>query len=50
MIADYSTTGVSIERHPLALLREQLAGRGAALIAELHARPPRQRTSRSAGS
>ncbi len=35
MIADYSTTGVSIERHPLALLRTKLEARDALSIAEL---------------
>jgi error-prone DNA polymerase len=35
MLADYSSSGVSIERHPLALLRERLQGQGAVCSAEL---------------
>jgi error-prone DNA polymerase len=35
MIADYGSTGVSIGRHPLALLRATLASAGAVPIAEL---------------
>jgi error-prone DNA polymerase len=35
MIADYGSTGVSIERHPLALLRARLASAGAVSIPEL---------------
>jgi error-prone DNA polymerase len=37
MLADYATTGISIERHPLALLREGLSARGARSVAELGA-------------
>ena len=35
MIADYTATGISIDRHPLRLLREQLAAEGAQSIADL---------------
>jgi error-prone DNA polymerase len=35
MIADYSSTGVSIDQHALALLRTVLAGQGAVSTAEL---------------
>jgi error-prone DNA polymerase len=35
MIADYSATGISIEHHPIQLLRDQLTGQGAASIAQL---------------
>jgi error-prone DNA polymerase len=35
MIANYSATGISIERHPLELLREQLDSAGALPIATL---------------
>ncbi len=35
MIADYTTTGMSINRHPLRLLREQLTSEGARSIADL---------------
>ena len=35
MIADYQATGISIDRHPLGLLREQLAGEGALTTAAL---------------
>ncbi len=35
MIAAYETTSVSVERHPVELLRENLIGRGARSIAEL---------------
>jgi len=35
MIADYTTTGMSIDRHPLRLLREQLTAEGARSIAAL---------------
>jgi error-prone DNA polymerase len=35
MLADYSSSGVSIQRHPLALLREHLRGEGAVGSAEL---------------
>jgi error-prone DNA polymerase len=35
MLADYSASGVSIERHPLALLRERLQSEGAACSADL---------------
>jgi len=35
MIADYTTTGMSIDRHPLRLLREQLTSEGAQSIAAL---------------
>jgi error-prone DNA polymerase len=35
MLADYSASGVSIERHPLALLRERLHRQGVACSAEL---------------
>jgi error-prone DNA polymerase len=35
MLADYSASGVSIERHPLALLRERLREQGVACSAEL---------------
>ena len=35
MIADYTTTGMSIDRHPLRLLREQLTSEGARSIADL---------------
>jgi error-prone DNA polymerase len=35
MLADYSASGVSIERHPLALLRDRLHEQGVACSAEL---------------
>jgi error-prone DNA polymerase len=35
MIANYQTTGISIDRHPLALLREQLTDEGALSTADL---------------
>jgi error-prone DNA polymerase len=35
MLADYSASGVSIARHPLALLRERLRSEGAACSADL---------------
>ena len=35
MIADYEATGISIDRHPLALLREQLSADGALSTADL---------------
>ncbi len=35
MIADYQATGISIDRHPLALLREQLSADGALTTADL---------------
>jgi error-prone DNA polymerase len=35
MLADYSASGVSIERHPLALLRERLKEQGALASADL---------------
>jgi error-prone DNA polymerase len=35
MIADYASTGISIEHHPLALLRDALGARGALDTAEL---------------
>jgi error-prone DNA polymerase len=35
MIADYQATGISIDRHPLALLREQLSADGALSTADL---------------
>jgi error-prone DNA polymerase len=35
MVADYSSTGVSIQRHPIALLRPQLAAARAASTSEL---------------
>jgi len=35
MIANYEKTGISIDRHPLALLREQLSADGALCTAEL---------------
>jgi error-prone DNA polymerase len=35
MVADYAMTGMTIEDHPLALLREQLRGRGAVSITDL---------------
>jgi error-prone DNA polymerase len=35
MIADYSATGVSIEHHPIQLLREQLTEQGATSTAQL---------------
>ncbi|HEV2818867.1 MAG TPA: DNA polymerase III subunit alpha, partial [Solirubrobacteraceae bacterium] len=35
MVADYATTGLSIARHPLKLLRGGLAGRGAVTSTEL---------------
>ncbi|MBW3665902.1 MAG: hypothetical protein KY469_22700 [Actinobacteria bacterium] len=35
MVADYATTGLSIARHPLTLLRGRLTGRGALTSAEL---------------
>ena len=37
MIADYTATGISIDRHPLRLLREQLTAEGAQSIADLAA-------------
>jgi error-prone DNA polymerase len=35
MLADYSSTGISIDRHPLALLRERLRGRGVRSVGDL---------------
>ncbi len=35
MIADYTATGISIDRHPLTLLRAALTGKGARSTAEL---------------
>jgi error-prone DNA polymerase len=35
MIADYSATGISIEHHPIQLLRDQLTEQGAASTAQL---------------
>jgi error-prone DNA polymerase len=35
MLADYETTGVSVKRHPLALLRPTLAARGVCSVADL---------------
>lgn len=35
MLADYSSSGVSIQRHPLALLRERLQGQGSVSSADL---------------
>ena len=35
MVADYATTGVSIARHPMTLLRGELTGRGALTSAQL---------------
>ncbi len=35
MLADYATTGVSIERHPLGLMRRSLRGEGVLCSAEL---------------
>ncbi|MGI8874796.1 MAG: OB-fold nucleic acid binding domain-containing protein, partial [Egibacteraceae bacterium] len=48
MVADYATTGVSIARHPMTLLRGGLAGRGALTSAEL-ARTAHGTTVRIAG-
>jgi error-prone DNA polymerase len=39
MIADYATTGLTIHRHPLRLLREGLAARGAVTSADLAGLP-----------
>jgi error-prone DNA polymerase len=45
MIADYGTTGISVHRHPIGLLREALSGQGAVSSADLqrigHGRPVR---------
>ena len=35
MVADYAATGVSVERHPLELLREELTAAGALSMADL---------------
>jgi error-prone DNA polymerase len=35
MVADYTTTGISVDRHPLGLLRDRLAARGARSVADL---------------
>jgi error-prone DNA polymerase len=35
MIADYATTGISVHRHPVGLLREVLKGRGAVTSGDL---------------
>ncbi|HEV2753042.1 MAG TPA: OB-fold nucleic acid binding domain-containing protein [Solirubrobacteraceae bacterium] len=35
MVAGYATTGMAIARHPMALLRDDLAGRGAVTVADL---------------
>jgi error-prone DNA polymerase len=37
--ADYASVGLTLGRHPLALLRERLQGEGALSAAELHALP-----------
>jgi len=34
-VADYAATGVSVERHPLELLREELAAQGAVSVADV---------------
>ncbi len=39
VVADYRTTGLSLKQHPVALLRERLAGRGVRSAAELEALP-----------
>lgn len=39
MLADYSASGVSIERHPLALLRQRLREQGAICSADLEEAP-----------
>jgi error-prone DNA polymerase len=39
MIADYATTGISVHRHPVRLLRESLAERGAISSADLERTP-----------
>ncbi|MEY2534347.1 MAG: error-prone polymerase, partial [bacterium] len=39
MIADYATTGLTVHRHPLRLLRDGLRTRGAASSADLATRP-----------
>ncbi len=41
MIANYHATAISIDRHPLALLREQLSADGALSTADLANGPPR---------
>jgi error-prone DNA polymerase len=45
MVADYSTTGISIDRHPLKLSRASLASRGATSIAELSRTPHSRRVT-----
>jgi error-prone DNA polymerase len=40
VMEDYRATGLSLKRHPLALLRPALAGRGVIAHAELRATPP----------
>ncbi|MEA2271766.1 MAG: error-prone polymerase [Solirubrobacteraceae bacterium] len=42
MIADYSTTGLTVHTHPLALLRGALAGEGAATSGDLETLPHRR--------
>ncbi len=39
IVADYRALGLTLGRHPLALLRERLAGRGFVTAAQLRARP-----------
>jgi error-prone DNA polymerase len=45
MIADYAATGVSIDRHPIQLLRAQLSERGALTTADLATTPHGSRIS-----
>jgi error-prone DNA polymerase len=48
IVADYAHVGLSLHRHPVALLRRRLAGRGIASAAELRVRMPGS-TVRTAG-
>ncbi len=48
IIADYASLGLSLGRHPLALLRQRLLGLGLLTAAALHARPHGSR-ARAAG-
>jgi error-prone DNA polymerase len=45
LLADYATTGVSIERHPIELLRPELSARGARSTGDLTATPHGTRAS-----
>ncbi|MDA1116705.1 MAG: error-prone DNA polymerase, partial [Proteobacteria bacterium] len=48
IVADYASLGLSLGRHPLALLRQRLRGLGLLTAAALHARPHGSR-ARAAG-